>query len=401
MRLARHGKQRGFTLIELMVALALSGIVTGGIYTVYITQTRNFAAQEQEVEIHQNARFALDMLAKDVRMAGYGVAAPRAFYFGPANDGRVDLRTDGAVNENVYNSGAGAISNSDAIAIRRSSIDPVDIIYTDNGNNYAICSTTPPLSGDITIQAYVPNPFAINLASPSDSGQWFYDTRTVAGIVPGSPTQPTSVCSNKGLASAWPTACQGITTFDNLTLTPSVVTTATAYRSASGTDWCSSGTLSKAQIVYYYVDPAPITGSTVPALMKRVTGGTPQIVAQNIENIQVLYYDKRNAVWRSTFTVAELTNYLIAGNSVNPDKSILSDVSIVRIIVWARASKSDNMFKNNYQAWSAISATDKTFWGVGDDLGAGQDTTQAYMPPNDNYRRVRLTIEVVLRNFGR
>ncbi|MBF0527416.1 MAG: prepilin-type N-terminal cleavage/methylation domain-containing protein, partial [Deltaproteobacteria bacterium] len=39
MRLARHRKQSGFTLIELMVALALTGIVTGGIYTVYITQT--------------------------------------------------------------------------------------------------------------------------------------------------------------------------------------------------------------------------------------------------------------------------------------------------------------------------------------------------------------------------
>ncbi|MBF0527646.1 MAG: hypothetical protein HQK56_21410, partial [Deltaproteobacteria bacterium] len=79
------------------------------------------------------------------------------------------------------------------------------------------------------------------------------------------------------------------------------------------------------------------------------------------------------------------------------DLSIISDVSIVRIIVWARASKSDNMFKNNYQAWSAISATNKTFMGVGDD----GDTNQAYMPPNDNYRRVRLTAEVVLRNFGR
>ncbi|MBF0527645.1 MAG: prepilin-type N-terminal cleavage/methylation domain-containing protein, partial [Deltaproteobacteria bacterium] len=320
MRLARHRKQSGFTLIELLVALALSGIVTGGIYTVYITQTRNFAAQEQEVEIHQNARFALDMLSKDVRMAGYGVAAPRAFYFGPASDGRVDLKADGAFTENVYNSGAGAITNSDAIAIRRSSIDPVDIIYTDNANSFSICSTTPALSGDITIQAYVPNQYATNLASPSDSGTWYYDTLTVTGIVPGSPTPlgGTNLCTTKtGPGStSWPTACNVITTFDNLTLTPSVVATATAYRSASGTDWCSSGTLSKAQIVYYYVDPAPITGSTVPALMKRVTGGTPQIVAQNIENIQVLYYDKRNAVWRSLFTASELTNYKVGVTSV-------------------------------------------------------------------------------------
>ncbi|MBV5328990.1 MAG: prepilin-type N-terminal cleavage/methylation domain-containing protein [Chlorobium sp.] len=62
---------RGFTLVELMVAVAISGIVAAVISSAYISQRRTSTAQEQVVEMQQNIRAGLDIMEHDIRMAGY------------------------------------------------------------------------------------------------------------------------------------------------------------------------------------------------------------------------------------------------------------------------------------------------------------------------------------------
>ncbi|MBU4264216.1 MAG: prepilin-type N-terminal cleavage/methylation domain-containing protein [Proteobacteria bacterium] len=62
---------RGFTLVEVMVALAISGIVLASIYSAFQSQQNSYVAQEQVSEMQQNVRIGLDMLSKDIRLAGY------------------------------------------------------------------------------------------------------------------------------------------------------------------------------------------------------------------------------------------------------------------------------------------------------------------------------------------
>jgi len=62
---------KGITLIELMVALAICGIVIGGIYRVFIAQSKAYVVQDQIVETQQNIRSAMEILLKDLRMAGF------------------------------------------------------------------------------------------------------------------------------------------------------------------------------------------------------------------------------------------------------------------------------------------------------------------------------------------
>lgn len=58
---------RGFTLIELMVALVLLGIVTTGIYKVLVNNQRIYMAQTQQIDLQQNIRAAVAILPAELR----------------------------------------------------------------------------------------------------------------------------------------------------------------------------------------------------------------------------------------------------------------------------------------------------------------------------------------------
>lgn len=66
----RRSSTAGFTLVELMVALAVGSIVMAGVMTAFLAQNNTYLAQGQVVEMQQNARVALDMLELDIRSAG-------------------------------------------------------------------------------------------------------------------------------------------------------------------------------------------------------------------------------------------------------------------------------------------------------------------------------------------
>lgn len=58
-------------MIELLVAMAMMGIVVGAIYATYKSQQDSYVAQEQVVDMQQNIRASFYQLARDLRMAGY------------------------------------------------------------------------------------------------------------------------------------------------------------------------------------------------------------------------------------------------------------------------------------------------------------------------------------------
>ncbi len=73
---AFHGKvraQRGVTLLELLVVMAIFVVVIAAVYALYNTQLKITHIEEDVAEVQQNLRVAMDIVSKDVAMAGIAV----------------------------------------------------------------------------------------------------------------------------------------------------------------------------------------------------------------------------------------------------------------------------------------------------------------------------------------
>lgn len=67
----RSASQRGVTLIELMIAMVIGFFLVGVVMSLYFNMRTSFRYQETFSRLQENGRFSLDMLARDIRMAGY------------------------------------------------------------------------------------------------------------------------------------------------------------------------------------------------------------------------------------------------------------------------------------------------------------------------------------------
>jgi len=64
-------KQSGISLIEIMIALLIGLFLLGGILQMFSASQQTYRMQSNLARLQENGRFALDFLARDIRMAGY------------------------------------------------------------------------------------------------------------------------------------------------------------------------------------------------------------------------------------------------------------------------------------------------------------------------------------------
>ncbi|MCK4271975.1 prepilin-type N-terminal cleavage/methylation domain-containing protein [bacterium] len=65
-------RSAGFSLVEMLVATAILGIIVSSALSLYLTQQKQWLIQEQVAEMQQNIRVSMDELTRNLRMAGCG-----------------------------------------------------------------------------------------------------------------------------------------------------------------------------------------------------------------------------------------------------------------------------------------------------------------------------------------
>ncbi|MGH7208912.1 MAG: PilW family protein [Nitrospiraceae bacterium] len=81
MRIVSHAcaDQRGFTLTELLVAIAVVGLIMTGLLTFMVRGNQAYVTGSNQIEAQQAARVALERMVREIRGAGYnpkGTACP-------------------------------------------------------------------------------------------------------------------------------------------------------------------------------------------------------------------------------------------------------------------------------------------------------------------------------------
>jgi type IV pilus assembly protein PilW len=92
---------KGFTLIELMVAMAISTLVLSGIYALFHKQVATHNTERLVVSMQQNVRAAVSFMERDIRMARYDPAGASGADILIANRAQlrfeIDRDEDGAI----------------------------------------------------------------------------------------------------------------------------------------------------------------------------------------------------------------------------------------------------------------------------------------------------------------
>lgn len=60
---------KGFTLLETMIALTISSIIVTSVIMVYANVYLSYAKNNQKIEVQENLRFALNKMASEIRQA--------------------------------------------------------------------------------------------------------------------------------------------------------------------------------------------------------------------------------------------------------------------------------------------------------------------------------------------
>jgi type IV pilus assembly protein PilW len=96
---------KGFTLVELMVAMAISTMVLSGIYALFHKQVATHNTERMVVSMQQNIRAAVSFMERDIRMARYDPNGSGLFTIATASRAQLQFLSDNVTEDSIVNDG--------------------------------------------------------------------------------------------------------------------------------------------------------------------------------------------------------------------------------------------------------------------------------------------------------
>lgn len=101
----------GFTLVELLIAVAISGFIAAAVFMTYKSQNKSYLAQEKVATMQQNIRSAMYYMEREIRMAGYDPTGNAGAKIETANANSIRFTMDvtGGHNDGIDNDNDGIV----------------------------------------------------------------------------------------------------------------------------------------------------------------------------------------------------------------------------------------------------------------------------------------------------
>jgi Tfp pilus assembly protein PilW len=341
MRMQKRNSEHGFSLMELTVATALGLLVMTAMASLFKSGMNSVMLVTQRAENQQDMRAAVDLMVKDLSLAGAGLPSGgiQLPLGGGITDAKFGCDQSGAchVVNNLYPGNymygiipgylngveAGAsIPAAPAPAVN----DSVTVIYCDY--NFPLFEYSVALNATGTVATFTPSvaypsPPPITNAGGIQKGDLIMLT-TSTGTAVGEATTVSSVGTTGTIDFA---------DLDPLNMNQSTAATNNIKSIVGG----GAATAYLLFAVTYYIN-VPAAGST-PRLMRQVNGLTPQPVADDIINLQVAY-DTYNST--SSALDANQANPIGVGESPNNIQKI--NLVIMGQSILNNGNKSQNMY---------------------------------------------------------
>ncbi len=282
-------KRQGFTLIEVMIAMLLGGVLLTGVLQIFISTKQTYRLQDNLSRMQENGRFAMDFISRDIRMAGFwGCAGTPTIENKLNSDAAFDSFNTVISGDNNDSTNDPEIWNgTDSITLRGASGSGIGLTapavnltapfsVTNNSgladNDFVVISNC--TSGDIFQITDIPGGNTI-AHGPGNAGELGNSSTQLGWGVPPAPPAPPATDANF---------------YD---------TTAQIY---------------KLNFVTYLIG----TGSGGrPALFRHVNGGPSQELVEGVENMQILYGEDTDANGTPDYYVPAGTASLVMGQVVS------------------------------------------------------------------------------------
>jgi prepilin-type N-terminal cleavage/methylation domain-containing protein len=341
MERAKRNPRRGFTLIELLVAIALGLVVMASMASLFKTGLNAMVLVTQRTETQQNMRAAVDLMVKDISMAGAGLPS-----------GGIQLPNGNGAMASKFGCDQAGTCHVPAFNYPNSNYMYGIIPGFNNGveNNAVVAAAPPPILNDSITVIYADYNFPLweyDITFPAPGNGGAIALAPNAAFVPAPPliTAPGGIQVGDliMLSNSLGTAVGEVTN-----LSPASITFADAdalninqngaaqnnIKTISG----GANTVAYRLFAVTYYLAVPGNGDT-PRLMRQVNGLNPVPVADNIINLQFAY-DTYNQ--QSGALDANQTDPIGAGESPN----LIQKINIVRMgqSIVTSANKSQNMY---------------------------------------------------------
>jgi prepilin-type N-terminal cleavage/methylation domain-containing protein len=317
MRSATKTLNRGFSLIELLIALGVGVLVLGAAVQLFSKSMTATWLVSQRAELQEDARAASNLITKDISLAGAGLPSggialasgtasspvygcsynsPASCYLGTTGTSAVNYPTQ-TVGASTIRYMYGVIPGCQTgitVSALHGPTDTITVVYADNNfllSDYTVAMNAAGTSVVFTLPSPVPNPLdqkVNNTAVGLQTGDLVLfqtklgsGTGATTGYAVGEVTTPLPT----GTGPAYTVAFSNP---DPLLFNQTAATSGDMKQISAGT-----GTIAtRIWVITYYLKvlPDPLgAGAGTPVLMRQVNGRAPVPVAENVVNLQFTY----------------------------------------------------------------------------------------------------------------